>query len=75
MGSKDGSSVAVAPQDGGMTREAVLDDEPVTGGRSGAVTGLGSVATSRPLTPQTAAAPTPLNTLSDRVPRTMLTPS
>jgi hypothetical protein len=33
------------------------------------------VATSRPLTPQTAAAPTPLNTLSDRVPRTMLTPS
>jgi hypothetical protein len=58
-----------------MSSDAALDEEPFTGGCSGAVAGLGSAATRRPLTPQSATAPTPLNTLSDRVLRTTLTPS
>ena len=38
--------------------DPLADDVPLTGGRRGAAAGLGSVATSTSLTPQTATAPT-----------------
>src|SRR5450631_2059629 len=74
-GTNNGSSITVEPpaptsgpsHEGGMTNAAVLDDVPLTGGRRGAVAGFGSVATSTPLTPQTATAPTPLIALRARV--------
>jgi hypothetical protein len=55
------------PHEGGITSAEALDDEPLTGGRNGAAAGLGSVATSTPLTPHRATAPMPLNALSARV--------
>jgi hypothetical protein len=78
-GSSEGSSavlaIPAAPQDCGITNPDAPDVDAVTGGRSGAVDGFGSMATRTPLTPQTAIAPAPLTTLSARVLSVTTTPS
>lgn len=75
MGTSDGSNAVMEPpvatlappHEGGITSADALDDALLTGGRNGAVAGLGSLATSTPLALHTATAPTALNALNARV--------